>query len=456
MIPRGQNAEYKGNWWLPDNIDKKMMGILRYSPNEGFELEVIGAFMELQDIFSKSQNPEIIQGTSSEGKIITLYKCYISRRTISSSESCTTKFKPANIFIGMHFDKEIKFKKFIINYSNLDEWVNIDGFSISDPSTGELQITYKIPDDIIVPVNENYELSITFSVEGPNWSIVQKESCIKQITHITIESKKDTPIAEYEEMMYKIRNLLSLGVGKPIYALAIIGQTEKCLFCEKPRRIYNDIEIYYNFDEIPDKLESIIPQNMLFNFKNISKSFELFIKNWFNKSEVLAPVFDLYFSVIYNPNLYLDTKFLNEVQALESYHRRKETTEKYDVSPEEHKVRMENILCSIPIDYKNWLSKKLLYSNEVSLRQRLKEIIVMHKEIAEKYIGNKDQQKEFISSVVTTRNYLTHFDEEQEHKRAKGQNLLIIIDKLKILIKACLLEEMGMSNSEIVKLFNKK
>jgi len=438
---------------MADN--KPLHGILRYTPNEGFELEVIGSFFELPELLHRRQNLEIIQGTSSDGKGITLYKCFQSKASfgspsIGSQGIRSTRYKPSRIFVGAHFDKEPVFKNIIINYSYLDEWINISGFEIPMPSEDrELIIKYKMPKDITMALDENYALAITHSSEGPNLSFVQKESCIKQFTYIRIESKKENTMKEYDDIIKKIRNFLSFGVGKAVYPLTIIGQNEEYVSFYGTKKIYDDIGIYYNYMKIPNTFEPLIPPEMFFTFEEISDSFEIFIRNWFNRAEVLAPVFDLYFSNIYTAKLYLETRFLNAAQAIESYHRRKETTTKYECLPEEHEARIMSIIYSAPIEHRKWLDAQLKHSNEVNLGRRLKEILSLHKEIAEIYIGNNQEQKDFIYSVVTARNYLTHFDKDGEAKSAKGKDLLIIIEKLKILIKACLLNEIGMDYTQI-------
>lgn len=451
MINRRQSTEYNGIWRLPTSPadELQLNGILRYMPHEGFELEIIGSFSDLPESILSSHNPVIIQGTSSEGEKITLYKCFKSNSSFGPNFQ-TSKYKPLCVFIGAHFVKEPTFNKLYINYSYLDEWVNISGFDISTPTgRGEFSMKYKIPEDITINLDENYGITITHSVRGPNLNMVQKNFSIEQTTYIMICSKNETPITKYHDLIIKIRNFLSFGVGRPVYPLAISGKSEEYFTIHNDKKIFTKIEIYCNNKELFDEVEHMTPYDMLFIFKDISESFELFIRNWFNRYEVLSPVFDLYFSNFYTSKMYVETQFLNSVQAVESYHRRKETTNKFDIVPEKHNERMIKIISFAPIEHMDWLLTKLKYSNEVNLGKRLKEIISLHADIAEIYIGNKTQQKKFITKVVTNRNYLTHFDKDKEAEKANGETLLILIEQLNLIIKSCLLEEIGMSRSEI-------
>jgi len=44
---------------------------------------------------------------------------------------------------------------------------------------------------------------------------------------------------------------------------------------------------------------------------------------------------------------------------------------------------------------------------------------------------------------VATRNYQTHFDENKKDKAARGEDLHHIAQQLKLLLEACLMEEIG-------------
>ena len=39
-----EHAEWAGNWWLPDDPDQQIPGVLRYEPEDGLVLSLIGAF----------------------------------------------------------------------------------------------------------------------------------------------------------------------------------------------------------------------------------------------------------------------------------------------------------------------------------------------------------------------------------------------------------------------------
>ncbi|MFQ6054681.1 MAG: hypothetical protein ACE5J3_01700, partial [Methanosarcinales archaeon] len=118
-----EELEYNGIWWLPENPDNKISGTLKFHPVEGANLELIGSFKGLNDLNTFLQ-PNIILGITSNGKIITLYKCYESQSHMSMPEFLSSSFIASVVFLGHHFEKEedIIFDSLLLNYSHLEEW----------------------------------------------------------------------------------------------------------------------------------------------------------------------------------------------------------------------------------------------------------------------------------------------------------------------------------------------
>ena len=74
------NFELKGIWWLPDNKENYIMGILKFNPEDGAYLELMGQLSGYDEL-----EANIILGKTSDGKDITLYKCFEVRKTFNSS-----------------------------------------------------------------------------------------------------------------------------------------------------------------------------------------------------------------------------------------------------------------------------------------------------------------------------------------------------------------------------------
>jgi hypothetical protein len=338
---------------------------------------------------------------------------------------------------------------------HLDEWVNISGFDIQHLfDEKEEVIRYKLPEPIQAAIDD-YMILLDVRATGPTHSIVQKEASIKQRTYIRVEPSGEKSFDEYLDIMVHIQNFLSLGVMSPVYPLVVEGITEVNKEMRNNKAYNPPVKIYYRLSDIPKAPETLLPFNMLFIFKDFSNRFESFLRNWFEKIELLEPVYNLYFGTLYNPRMYLEHRFLSLIQAIESFHQR--TYGGDYLSDEDYKkVVYDALVTAIPeevrSDLKDRLKEYLKYGNEFSLRKRLKEIFDKYQEVLNKFIENRDA---FIEKVVDTRNYQTHHDEDLRKCAASGEELYDLSQKLKTLLEICLLTELGFSSEEIKALFSR-
>lgn len=336
----------------------------------------------------------------------------------------------------------MKFGQLDVHYSNLNEWVNIYGFKHQPPSDNKREITvsYAMPKPVEVSIDK-FKLSIVFEAKR---SFKAEEVAIKQKTYIRITYPEEKPLEECLRAIYHVGNFLTFAVGEPVYPLSIEGKTEVSKQKYDDKEFYLPVEIFQISLYLPKQPKRIGSYNMFLPFENISDVFEDVIKAWFEKIEQLEPVYDLYFGTLYNPRMYLQHQFLNLTQAVEAYHRR--TMKNYELPEEEHAKRLEEIIKTAPSEHKEWLNNKLAYSNEPTLRKRLKEIFEMLG-ISSKEIFSDENH--FISKVVDTRNYLTHYDEKLKEKAARGKELFDLAKKLEKLLKMCILRELGFDQDKI-------
>lgn len=149
-----EGFKYEGIWWPSDNPEKRVCGILIYIPNQKTSLYLIGIMDE----------PKIIQGFSSYGKKITLYKCHQIAEHDSYPGFATSEYTPEIILIGDHFSEVLSFTEISINYSYLDQWLGLSGFKGKEPSNGGIiDIAYKKPKRVETNINDEYNIAIDFS-----------------------------------------------------------------------------------------------------------------------------------------------------------------------------------------------------------------------------------------------------------------------------------------------------
>ncbi|KUJ95287.1 MAG: hypothetical protein H5T94_04165 [Pseudothermotoga sp.] len=437
-----KESEYKGIWWLPDNPETRVHGSLRLV-EEGLILDLIGSFKEF---FS---NPEIILGFSSDGKKITLHKCFEIDSRFAIPGFQTSLFEALEAFVGVHFQTkdEIKFKSLSVHYSHLNLRSHLSGLcALKLPQRKgeeELLISCKPPEVIQVDIGD-YKVCLEMKLRC-NFSPYEKAVDIKEKTYVTIESAEERSFEDLKRSIKHIQDFLTLLVGQPVYPLEIEARTELSKEIMNDEVNYLPVQVYLGMSRIfgAQQFRSFyVP----FNVGNIGEWFRNYLKGWFEKKESLESVYTLYLGTLYNPSMYPEQKFLSLVYAIEAYHRH--FVKNCELPEVEHKRRLEEILSASPEKHRTWLQEKLKYSNEPSLRKRLKEIM---EEISKNMALGEliPNQKIIVDDIVTTRNYLVHNDENLKEKSAKGEKLLDITEKLRTLVKICLFKELGFTPEEI-------
>ena len=99
--------EYKGKWYLPtQNRKDAIAGVLKFQPNKGLTLELIGSFKD-QDEY------EIIWGIIESGKAVTLYNSFVTKRENMFSELEIATYTCNVVLIGGWFEdkNDLKFYK---------------------------------------------------------------------------------------------------------------------------------------------------------------------------------------------------------------------------------------------------------------------------------------------------------------------------------------------------------
>jgi len=455
-----EQFEQAGHWWLPSQPDDQISGTLKYRPLGRITLELIGSFRELVNT-DRVREEDIILGVTLSGKTVTLYKCFESRtRFVIGTDLSTSIYVAQFIFMGHHFEKvtDLVFSSFSIEYYYLEEWAGITGFSfeMQDDANGKLTkhiVSYSFPEEISVNVDD-FKIAISYRFTSAGTRI--KDVLLKHDTFFKIESEQPISFEVfYSRINFLLQNFITFGLGRATRPVSVTAKNENAKFMlPDGTYIYQDIEIYYAVNELPDTSKDIHPHEMLFSLRDIYATLERCLSNWFSKDTTLRPVYDLYFATLNKSSMYLTHEFLNLIQALETYHRR--VIGGHYISESDFTALQSMLISAIPdsieSDYRTSLMQRFRYINEYSLRKRLKELLTRTDSVFKTILKNGET---FVENVVSTRNYVTHFDTALESKILTGSALYWATRKLRALLEICLLVELGMTIGEIETLFNR-
>ena len=435
-----------GYFWLPDEPDNRLAGVLRISESGDASLELFGAF---DSPFARSRSKRIprrprIHGLTDKTSAVTLVDCIVtSQRDTVIGENPLSKsaVHVGCVFSGIHFeDEEITFSSMSFSVEGLDEWFCFHYRPFTSTGDPRIAITlrYDAPKPITFQLSNN--LRIGFYMRAGQSSGMFEQSMNTKMS-IQIDSNYMRSFAEFMEVMKKIRNFLCLATDRMLNYTNITGCRQMPKESSTP---LDYVDIYARFDAYDSPKQDISIGHCLIPYQSVSDNFGEYLRQWLDGYAEYEPTYNLYFAVTSNRFMHLEGRFLFLLHGIESLHRRSSSATRMP------KAEFDSLVASVvknaPAKWGNWLKGKLQYANEPSLRNRMKQVISPFNDL----FGTDDIRKKFVYQVVTTRNYFTHYDAGiQDEAVTDPDELWRLSDKLEGLVQLQLLMLLGMNHEEI-------
>ncbi|AGB36188.1 ApeA N-terminal domain 1-containing protein [Natronococcus occultus] len=340
-----ESKSIQGRWYKPGNPNNSVPGVLEYSPEKGAELTLFDLIGE-QNIGSRSRKSlDALFGESIKGENITL------RNNVQTSEGMKggtgwETYRAEELYLGYHVS-EFEFSSLEVEYPDIAPWMEEravkSGLSMDDNTATIEQKAISRPK---ISISDICDLRVRQKTGVENISTVP--SPYERIVFEFIFDSKQ----EVEKIHEYIRIL------NDYFALA-----SKPVFPNSVRINYNDsilpndnIELLY---KEPDYVESSINFSD-WNFTERDIDLEESLSSWYSHSMGARTFHSMYFSNLYNPDMYYRFKALSLFIGLESY---------FDYVSDE-KYLME------PSEYHDWLDEHIqTISDEFVAKDRLYKLL---------------------------------------------------------------------------------
>ncbi|MFQ5961979.1 MAG: HEPN domain-containing protein [Candidatus Methylomirabilales bacterium] len=449
-----KERRYSGVWWLPSAPDNKVSGTLTFSNQDGLCLAVAGPVNEVRR-FAVEERVPLILGITAKSQPVTLEGCLRGRFTSSSGGVARGEYLPDRAYVGAHFPavEELHFEKAVIGYSQLPNWTRFSRWhsqfrleSAGDTKTGT--VSWNVPRDLIANTRRG---TITLMPRVLGRFRPDEDAHVHRSLRIQIESREDLTFKTwYTHFLYPLNNMLTLATCTPNSIVDLFVTSRMHPIPGLTASVSLPIQVLFQqtYGDTP-RARKLLTSDMLFTLKDVEDDFSKVLDRWLTISEELAVVSDLFFSAQYWRDMYIESHFLNIVQAAESYHRRQ--IRRWELREEEHQRRVESILGSAPDSHKRWLTEKLQHSNDLGLRQRLRHLLDITGPIVLPLINNKQS---FIHKVVETRNALIH-GETRPDRIVDLAELYWTTQAMSYIVQACFLQELGFPQDRLVEMFSR-
>lgn len=431
-----------GQFWLPQEPDKKVAGTLLIEDGGQIAVEIVGLLEGWQEAMTSSATDEIprIVGEVEKHGYVTLDGCFFENKNISFGSLARSRLHVSFAFltVAYGYEEPVNFTKFQFGIEGLDEWHSLTGIKIHH----ELQkksatINFEPPEDFDLWTGGDVRLRISFSWTLPGVPSLTN-AAISQSSHLIAEYDSPTTLREFSKLAHRLIHFFTLAIGKVVCLKELTASSPTFIEAVEPggRTRPIRVPIYFeslSFCEVPSKISRF---EMLFTYPDIAANRQSVFVRWFAVHEKVGAGMNLYFSATGDPQKYLNVRFLWLAQALETYHRRT-TDEKVLPEPEFELLRW-NVVEATPAPFRDFIQGKLAYANEVSLRTRIKQMVARF----EAHFAPPDVKK-FVGLLVDTRNYFTHFDPASESKAAHGSDLWRLTLKMEALFQLLMMQDLG-------------
>ena len=181
----------------------------------------------------------------------------------------------------------------------------------------------------------------------------------------------------------------------------------------------------------------------------IASEFETALEGWLRFSESDPKAFELLGEYLRFPaRLLLEDRLLYLARFVELYYRGGDRFEQTLEPKDVHKARKKSILEAVAEEDREVVARALARSNEKTLRERVRELVESFGETLSPLFVDVGG---FAASVTDNRNYYTHYSESTKDagRVLGGRELYELVERLLMLVRACVLREMGFGDRRI-------
>lgn len=447
-----------GLWYLPSNPDEKIAGTLRYSPTDGLLLSLTGS---LSEPFrgSGGQSFSLIHGVLAQspynGRFVSLMDSFQTRFSLSMPGFATQDIISNYAYIadGIIDESYLKFSKIQLHLNCLREWVNVTGIQQAQEPDAGTQETHGVtlsyrPRQPIILSNRDVRVAIEF--QGIVDEVLSRRTVIlKEKVFITVDGIKNLSLREsMNAYVNPIRNFFTLVTTSPavIEEQVVYSQNFKHDDLDFLRPIY---VVYQPLYKGRDEDHTFRPDEMVFSLRDVEDRLDVLFDRWMNFSEQYKAFCNIYFVLQDSPPSYLDTKFTLLMLAYDLFFEK-------NYREGESKLNVEALtskLSQAVEEHSSWVLDMIPSTSALNFPWNLLRVVQEHPTLMAPLV--RGDLRRFVDQVVATRRYVQQRDMSVLDRSAQGRDLYWLIEKLHILLRACILLELGIPSHEIDKIFRR-
>lgn len=368
-------------YWKPPGGENWVGGTAVYHPEEGITLQLFEPLGD-RSMTEPTSFDYILGNTTDEGEV-TLRNCNRTRISEGSNSLSTEKYSAKYLFIGNHIpETEPSFTRFRVSYPLLHQWAGLTGLQRKLPAEdneydpSEIDMHYSPPTTetakgetrsvkVLTSANISHSVAGSFSVDEKTY----------------LEIVPTTGGIGFEELMDEVndwRDFVTFAMDDNV------GINEIRAYQEDESGEEDNVQVYFEASGEFEYPDSFHPHRTNFQLDDLGDDAATVLTNWMQLTERYKSVYDLYFAVVYQEQMYLENQYMMLVTALNLYYQKRYENKYLDGN--EFVAVMNSVRDSLPNDidegFRSHLLQDVLRSaNQHSLERRLSTIAEDHQNI---------------------------------------------------------------------------
>lgn len=426
---------WTGHWWLPEDSDHKVPGVLTYEPGDGLTLRMIGGWEYrnmstiapgVTTVHAGTRSWSVVHGIA-ENKRITLLdlhaisvKVFGLRFDGDGPDQMDVIARTA--LVGCHLDNEVDaaFVSASATIENLTAWSRLSAIEHRmkvDHATDRLErgeVRYDPAVEALRAEMGDVTAKLHHLLMLPDFEHTLGATTAEIIERTSIEfsSTELRPLREWLRMLSGMSDLMSLSTLKACTEITMHvwgPSTPDDYPDDHPLRDrLSEVEVYEQRIVTPDP-DKKGPDSRNFILTLDDLPFETLLPRWIKVKDQFASAQSMILGLSYITGGYLQTRVVTAVGAAESFHRA------LDVDPPmpqaEFKELRKSLLAAVPHERKQWLADRLM-RNEPSLRDRLVDLAMRPGEFMDRLVPNAEK---WARDATLARNGLAHDGRSDSH-----------------------------------------
>lgn len=413
-----RNEKELQGYWKPSGGEDWVGGTAVYHPGEGINLQLFEPISD--DPMSERPSFDYILGSTTEEGRVTLGSCSRAGYSMGGDDLSTEKYRAQRLFIGEHIpEAEPSFTRFRVTFPLMHQWAGLTGIQERLPEMGEDE-EYGLRG-----VDVHYSPPDTKTAEGETRTVKVLTSA--NISHANAGSFSidETTYLEIVPTNGRIvfENLINeVSSWQDFLTLAMdnnIGINEVQAYWENSSGEDVEVQVCYETSGEFEYPESFHPYRTNFQLNDLGEGSSSVLQNWIQLTDRYKSVYDLYFAVVYQTEMYLENQYMMLMTALNLYYQNRY---EYKYLDEDRFHTIQNTLAnSLPSDFevdeefKSHLQQEVLpTANQHSLEKRLSIIAGDHQEILTELPWNTAEE---VSDLVEVHDYTVGRSSELQEMR---------------------------------------